>query len=130
MYMVLSLKSITAMYRFRQSSIYHALRGTALAQNRCFVVTPMGSLGWARCWWCWRLEYNMYIPDPCQRPLCGHCSDRFYYGGEPPWWPNHRQRTEMLVEKLFNRAAFGSEFHLPENVCQRIASYNAIFGWP
>ena len=32
--MVLSLKSITAMYRFRQSSIYHALRGTALAQNR------------------------------------------------------------------------------------------------
>ena len=33
-YMVLSLKSITAMYRFRQSSIHHALRRSALAQNR------------------------------------------------------------------------------------------------
>ena len=30
----MSLKSITAMYRFRQSSIYHALRGSALAQDR------------------------------------------------------------------------------------------------
>ena len=32
--------------------------------------TVMGSLGWARCWWCHRWQYNMYIPFEPNRPLC------------------------------------------------------------
>ena len=35
----------------------------------------MGSLGWAQCTWCWRWEYNMYIPDGIDGPLCGDCLD-------------------------------------------------------
>ena len=56
----------------------------------------MGSLGWCQCYWCWRWEYNMYIPDGVGGPLCGDCLDLV----EPPWVPNNRQRAEIFFEAL------------------------------
>ena len=35
----------------------------------------MGSLGWAKCYWCGKWEYNMYIPDGVDNPLCEYCLD-------------------------------------------------------
>ena len=53
----------------------------------------MGSLGWARCYWCWWWEYGMYIPDGVNHQLCGDCMDLW----EPPWYPNNRQRAELYL---------------------------------
>ena len=41
----------------------------------------------------------MHIPDWIDRALCGDCMDL----EEPPWWPNHRQRCELLVWYCFGR---------------------------
>ena len=58
----------------------------------------MGSLGWARCHWCWKWEYNMYIPDRVNGALCGDCLDIFIDGGEPPCFPNNRQRADRFFK--------------------------------
>jgi hypothetical protein len=80
----------------------------------------MGSLGWARCYWCWRWELNMYIPDGLDRPLCDPCLDR----SAPPWWPNELQRWELLVERLFRCQRRGDP-PIPAAICDRIASFVA-----
>ena len=58
----------------------------------------MGSLGWARCLWCWKLEYNMYIVDWIEEPLCPTCIDRLLEEKGPPWWPDARTRLEIVLE--------------------------------
>ena len=89
--------------------------------------TAMGSLGWAfdhrsggaRCFWCWRWEWNMYIPDPVGRPLCGDCLDSFCEGHRPPWQPDAIGRTAGLLAMTFRPAtpSIGPE------VCERIAAF-------
>jgi len=75
---------------------------------------------WAQCTWCWRWEYGMYIRDDRDVPLCDLCNCleqciwcwRWgnHYGPlcagcldleEPSWWPNHRQRCELFVWRMF-----------------------------
>ena len=80
----------------------------------------MGSLGWGRCYWCWAWEYNMYIPDGLDLPLCDTCLDR----SAPPWWPNELQRWELLVERLF-RCQWRGDPPIPAAICDRIASFVA-----
>ena len=65
----------------------------------------------------------MYIPDGCEGLLCGRCLRNLVDEREPPWWPNHRQRQELLVARLFGRS-------LPGSVCQHVASFNAKWYWP
>ena len=45
----------------------------------------MGSLGWAQCYWCVSWQFNMYIPDGVDAPLCEWCLDRFAHGYGPSW---------------------------------------------
>ena len=55
-------------------------------------------LGWEQCYWCWRWEWNMYIPYGVNQPLCNRCLDL----DEPPWYPNDRQRFENETWRLFH----------------------------
>ena len=87
----------------------------------------MGSLGWATCNWCWRWEFNMYITDWVGAPLCDRCMDL----EEPPWWPNHRQRCELLVWYCFGRNRNCQELPaLDWDACCAIASFVAEQGRP
>ena len=81
----------------------------------------MGSLGWARCYWCWRWQYNMYIPDWTGYPLCGRCMDL----EEPPLYPNERQRAENKTSRLLNRQLRipSTGGGLPEEATKNIASF-------
>ena len=56
----------------------------------------MGSLGWARCYWCGEWEEGMYIIDGVDHPLCELCSDRW----EPPQ-PDARARLAKELECIF-----------------------------
>ena len=56
----------------------------------------MGSLGWARCYWCGEWEEGMYIMDGVDHPLCELCSDRW----EPPQ-PDARARLAKELECIF-----------------------------
>ena len=89
----------------------------------------MGSLGWAQCWWCWRWEENMYIPDHMEA-MCGWCIDRLLDGGAPPWYPNHSQRCRLFMLRVFHRQAKGTPYHLPEHLCISIAEFHAVPWWP
>ena len=84
----------------------------------------MGSLGWAQCDWCWTWEYNMYIMDGIDAPLCGRCLQVAIDGGGPPWWPNERQRWRLRVERLFLRQ-LRHDPPIPAEVCHRIAAFVA-----
>ena len=78
------------------------------------IAVLMGSLGWAQCYWCWRWNYNMYIPDPIGRPLCHYCFDRFLDGLEPPWQPDARARLRMVLQQ---------KAPLPHNVASLISEF-------
>ena len=58
----------------------------------------MGSLGWCRCYWCWKWEHNMHIPDPLCDPLCHKFIDRLCDGLRPPWQPDARARRQHLLQ--------------------------------
>ena len=58
---------------------------------------PMGSLGWAQCYWCWKWRRGMYIVDWIEKPLCGDCIDRLLEDEGPPWWPDARTRVELVL---------------------------------
>ena len=78
------------------------VRGAETSQR----LRAMGSLGWAQCYWCWRWEYDMYIPDWVGRPLCVRCGDRDDEGERPPWQPDARARLQLVLEKMLpGRAA-------------------------
>ena len=77
-------------------------RGMLRPRSGC----TMGSLGWAQCYWCWRWEYAMYIPDWVGRPLCMWCGDREMDGYRPPWQPDARARLQLVLQsRLPGRAA-------------------------
>ena len=60
----------------------------------------MGSLGWAQCYWCWKWQYNMYIIDWIQEPLCDVCIDRLIDDEQgPPWWPDGRTRLQIVLQR-------------------------------
>ena len=64
-----------------------------------YILNSMGSLGWEQCYWCWKWEDDMYIPDGVNSPLCGDC----LLLNEPPWWPNHMERQRLKVWRLLTK---------------------------
>ena len=58
--------------------------------------------GWVQCDWCWAWCYFIYTRDEVPE-LCGRCLQLYRDGGEPPWWPNERQRWRLRVQRLFRR---------------------------
>ena len=85
----------------------------------------MGSLGWARCYWCWRWEWNPYIPDfiPGPEPdgdhggpLCDACMDRWIEGSGPPWQPTavgrQANRAMLALRPGFPHGEVGREVFL------------------
>ena len=72
----------------------------------------LGSLGWAQRFWCWKWEYDMYIVDWIQNPICGACIERLCQGKGPPWWPDSRTRLEIVLMR-----------RLPANPARLIAEY-------
>ena len=56
----------------------------------------MGSLGWAQCYWCVSWQFNMYIPDGVNAPLCGRCLDRLC-DGYGPLRPDARGRAYSRI---------------------------------
>ena len=82
--------------------------------------SEMGSTGWARCFWCWQWEYNLYIPDPFCDPFCGHCLERLCEGQRPPWQPDARGRTAGLLGMIFRPMPPAP---LPDSVCENIAEF-------
>ena len=66
------------------------------------IVGSLDRLGWEQCKWCWRWDRcscYMYNPDDLWHdgPLCNRCMEL----EEPPLWPNHRQRCELFVWRMF-----------------------------
>ena len=85
------------------------------------------------CWWCWRwrslvhgytLQWRTH--GYCGRPLCEACSHRYLFGWGPPWYPNHEQRCQLLVRRLFERQAEDTVYMLPGEVCDRVAGFLAV----
>ena len=79
--------------------------------------SSMGSLGWASCYWCWRWEYNPYIPDGLPGPLCASCLWRFCENQRPPWQPDALARCER------NLTAVLRPLLLPEDAVPIIAAF-------
>ena len=91
----------------------HRVSAVAVARHRtggssCPCMPPlglpegMGSLGWARCYWCHDLEYNMYYPTCYGGPLCDRCliwatSEDCYWCGFFHWG---MKRPLRLGERL------------------------------
>ena len=65
----------------------------------------MGSLGWRRCFWCWKWRYDMYIVDGLPKPLCSECLDRMDDVGRPPWQPDGRERLRKFWARRLPDAA-------------------------
>ena len=65
----------------------------------------MGIMGWARCYWCWRWEYNPACPDfqegpegeQHHGPLCDTCLDLWMGRRRPPWKPTAVNRAAEVV---------------------------------
>ena len=87
----------------------------------------MGSLGWGRCYWCSRWQYNMYIPDPIGYPLCDQddrtaaecpdalaCIDRYLETGKP-----HIDAIGCHVKRMVDYKFFPV---LPQAALEAIAS--------
>ena len=84
------------------------------------------------CWWCWRWRSLVHGRSlECRthgyrgRPLCEACAHRYLFGWGPPWYPNHEQRCQLLVRRLFERQADGTVYMLPEHVCDHVADFLA-----
>ena len=82
---------------------------------------PMGSLGWAQCYWCWRWEYNMHIPDfvfdslsdePFDHggALCYKCECRLFSGQRPPWQPDAIGRAARTLAAVGWTSSHGQRF--------------------
>ena len=73
----------------------------------------------------------MYIPDGCEGvALCRRYLRLFLDGREPPWWPSHRQRQELLVARLFGPPAAMTAYELPEFLCEHIAAFSTRWWVP
>ena len=59
----------------------------------------MGSMGWAKCYWCEYWNYNPYIIDGVGEPFCDWCFDWFLDGGGP-YRPHARDRCYQRLESL------------------------------
>ena len=57
-------------------------------------------------------------------PLCRHCLAHAEGGGQPPWWPNERQRWQLRIERLFLRQLQRVQ-PMTRAVCAIIASFVA-----
>ena len=77
------------------------------------------------CWWCWSWGYVVYEYDMLGMPLCEQCSLRYLLGLTPPWYPNHEQRCELHVRRLFEVQAEDTVYMLPGEVCDRVAGFLA-----
>ena len=69
----------------------------------------MGSLGWHRCHWCSKWQYNMYIPDGIDGPLCGTCIDRSIEVGTPPEPTGRSECCEALQQQPWLPSSFPKE---------------------
>ena len=79
--------------------------------------------GWVQCDWCWAWCYFIYTRDEVPE-LCGRCLQLYRDGGEPPWWPNERQRWRLRVQRLFRRQLRHAP-PIPVEVCKKIAAFVA-----
>ena len=77
------------------------------------------------CWWCWRWRSLVHEYTSQGMPLCEVCSQRYLLGLTPPWYPNHEQRCQLLVRRLFERQAEDTVYMLPGEVCDRVAGFLA-----
>ena len=77
-------------------------------QSGCFLPF-MGSLGWERCYWCSKWQYNMYIPDPVGAPLCDTCLDRCCDVGTPPDPTGRSECCEALQQHRWLPSNFPKE---------------------
>ena len=59
----------------------------------------MGSNGWDQCYWCDYWQFNMYIPDGVNAPLCEWCIDRFA-DGYGPYRPDARDRSYSQIYQV------------------------------
>ena len=78
---------------------------------------------WVQCDWCWAWTWGPYWCDNMPQLCVARCLPLAKNGGEPPWWPNERQRCEARVDSLF----LSQRRHtpLPGEVCKRIAAFLA-----
>ena len=74
---------------------------------------------WGRCYWCWKWEYMMHWCWEIPAPLCTTCFLAFRDGKEAPWWPNARDRLQLVLPHATP---------LPEH-CVRLITEFARPGW-
>ena len=77
------------------------------------------------CWWFWRWRSVVHEYTPQGMPVCEVCSLRYLLGLTPPWYPNHEQRCQLLVRRLFERQAEDTAYMLPGHVCDHVAGFLA-----
>ena len=73
--------------------------------HRVASINLMGSLGWHRCHWCRKWQYNMYIPDGIDGPLCGTCIDRSIEVADAPCFgsePTGRPAVPSVPDAPYN----------------------------
>ena len=68
----------------------------------------MGSNGWEQCYWCDYWQFNMYIPDGVNAPLCEWCIDRFAHG-YGPYRPDARDRSYSQINQVGWMQKLGEE---------------------
>ena len=59
----------------------------------------MGSMGWAKCYWCSYWVYNPYLIDWFPVPLCTMCLD-WYVDGGGPYKPTAIDRSAQYLQKI------------------------------
>ena len=74
--------------------------GERVHYPRGAIIVNEGMQGWFQCFWCWKWEVNMFVPNPVAGPLCEQCMDRFLDGDGPPWSPNNLQRCEEWLRRM------------------------------
>ena len=73
----------------------------------------MGSMGWARCYWCEYWVENPYIIDWIGEPLCDWCFDWHLDYGGGPYEPSAVNRLAALVRRNWPQ--------LPKEACALIS---------
>ena len=87
---------------------------------------PLATHDHGYCYWCWRWAEVWYSGmSVFNMPLCNSCARRHLHGLGPPWYPNHVQRCELLIRRVFHRQANGTRYLLPDALCVRIAGFMA-----
>jgi len=90
--------------------------------------------GFHRTWyWEYRSLIRAHPVEGFQRcglhGLCNVCWCRYLDRLEPPWSPNHRERTEAKALRLLHQKSDKRQ-QLPPSVCKHIASYISLWWHP